>query len=720
MAEQAAAGGKNLTMGSLTARVIAGRYEVGRLRARETLFEIYDAHDRRQNQSIGFRVALPQVVTRRPLVERIVQLFRSLARLNHSQILQVHDCFQEVSNLYVTQELVQGPSLAEWVEARGEARMSGEEALQIGQALCAGLAAGHAARIFHGGLNPHGIRILEPIPRRELQRTVFFRNGRLFLDNDEPITLKIMDFGLPSLAAGITSTRKGYGLQEQETEYCSPEQMTGLGPGPRSDIYTLACVLYFCIAGAPPGPPSSLFGKPGAGSVPMLASMPEPVANALSKALQRSQGERYSTVEEMMSALQGAANYLSTHPGASLISISMRPPSPAHPAAPPAPPAPAVPPAPPPRPVATAPPRLVPSAPPRTAPPVEKPSTPQLPISPIQAAPPSPAPPQKRPSTPPVKAPSAPPHRPTPRKVVLPKIETDPNWRPPLRAFSVEETPQPPAATPEPPHMPSAPPSSITIAPGQTPQRIPRMDRGIFIIPEMRLIPGGTYTRGSTEVEDEQPIHRCTVDSFYLAVYPVTNEEYRRFVVESGHSPPRPAGPQYAIWEGNSFPPEQANRPVVQISWSDAMAYCDWLGSVSGYKIRLTSEAEWEYAARGGLEGKIYPWGDEDPADRAVYDLLWTGPLSIPEVGTKASNGYGLFDMAGLVWEWCRDFYHRRYYELPEATEPNPVNLAPSLQRVQRGGSWMTGFRTLRCAYRGKHRPDAATIGFGLRIACEI
>jgi len=268
--------------------------------------------------------------------------------------------------------------------------------------------------------------------------------------------------------------------------------------------------------------------------------------------------------------------------------------------------------------------------------------------------------------------------------------------------------------------MPSAPPSSITIAPGQTPQRIPRMDRGIFIIPEMRLIPGGTYTRGSTEVEDEQPIHRCTVDSFYLAVYPVTNEEYRRFVVESGHSPPRPAGPQYAIWEGNSFPPEQANRPVVQISWSDAMAYCDWLGSVSGYKIRLTSEAEWEYAARGGLEGKIYPWGDEDPADRAVYDLLWTGPLSIPEVGTKASNGYGLFDMAGLVWEWCRDFYHRRYYELPEATEPNPVNLAPSLQRVQRGGSWMTGFRTLRCAYRGKHRPDAATIGFGLRIACEI
>lgn len=311
------------------------------------------------------------------------------------------------------------------------------------------------------------------------------------------------------------------------------------------------------------------------------------------------------------------------------------------------------------------------------------------------------------------------PRMPSPHRVVLPHIEHDPNARPPLRASSESKSsPSDPVSVPAPRPV-SRPVASVSAASAPTPALDPIVT-DLFIRPAMALIPGGSFLRGSKQAEDEQPVHSCTVDSFYLALHPVTNEEYRKFVLATGYQPPRSAIEQYAIWDGDDFPPDLARRPVVHLSWNDASAYCEWLARVTGQPFRLPSEAEWERAARGGLEGKTYPWGDDDPAEHAVFDMLWTGPSVIPPVGTKPPNGYGLYDMAGLVWEWCRDYYHRRYYDLPEATEPNPVNLAPSLQRIQRGGAWLTGPLTLRCSYRGKHRPDAATSGFGFRVARDV
>jgi len=252
------------------------------------------------------------------------------------------------------------------------------------------------------------------------------------------------------------------------------------------------------------------------------------------------------------------------------------------------------------------------------------------------------------------------------------------------------------------------------------PSRLVRTVTPLGIIPEMAFIPGGTFQMGGEEADDEKPAHPTTISAFYMAVHPVTNEEYRCFVLAEGHAPPHPQSDQYAIWDGTRFPHEQARRPVVHIRWDDANAYCRWLSELTGAQFRLPSEAEWECAARGGLPQKRFPWGDDEPTGNAAFDLLWTGPTVIPEVCTFSPNAYGLHDMSGLVWEWCRDFYHRRYYELPEACEPDPVNEAPSMQRVQRGGAWLTGARTLRCAYRGKHRPDSATVGFGFRIVREI
>lgn len=696
---------RRTTMGPLSARVVAGRFEIGRLRLSETLFDLYDAHDRRQNIPLGIRVALPAVMTRRPLVDRLLQWFRTQMSFSHPLLVVIFDCFQEVANLYVTQELVEGPSVAEWIEVRGDRRWTCEEAVGLGVALGRGLASAHASRLYHGGINPWGIRFLEPLRNEELGQPIVYRNGRLFLGGIKPITPKIMDFGIPPMAATVRSTRKSYGAFEQEQSFQAPEQQTGLGSGAKSDMFTLAALIHYCITSDPLQGKGKVFGRLGGLKIQSAITVPEAVANCLNKALKHSPADRYSSAEEMGDALEAALNYLAAHPQVAMLPRSAEPVGPAVvgdnlvQAPPPKTMKPPEPPAPPPP----------PPSPPPVAPAVFPRSATRIPTTQSDV---EPEPPRK---------PEPPPHHPSPHRVVLPRLEPDPNWRPPLRASArIEETkpvpvtpPKVSAGVPTPPaptRMPSAPPAPL----------LTRHVDPMYIVPEMVLIATRTYRMGSTEGEDEGPVHSCTVSPFYMAIHPVTNEEYRCFVLGQEYPPPRPASEQYAIWNGTKFPTGHARRPMVHISWNDAQAYCKWLSEMTGQRFRLPTEAEWECAARGGLEGNKYPWGDEDPVGRAVFDLLWTGPAVIPEVGSSPPNSYGLYDMAGLVWEWCHDYYHRRYYELPEATEPDPVNEAPSLHRVMRGGAWLTGARTLRCAHRGKHRPDSATVGFGFRLVREV
>lgn len=692
-------GGRGLAMGPLTARKIGARLEVGGLRFAEPLFEVYDAHDRRMNAVVGLRAALPQVITRRPLVERLQQHFKALGRIRHPQIVTIHEQIFDGPNYFISQELIEGPSLAEWIEARGARLMSCEEAFSIGCIVCAGLTAIHTERMCHGGVNPFGLRVAERFGVDDYQRPVSLRNGRLFLDNSIPVTLKLFDLGLPPMAGGIASTRKGYGLQEQSSEYISPEQMTGLAPNPRADFYTLACTLVFCMTGAPPASPSLAFSRKVDSAGDSLAALPDAAQNALQKALRRTSAERYANAEEMASALEAAIHYIQSHSRART-----------SPFPPPEPPPPE-----PPSPQAAGPRR--PGSPvltplpvrPRTTRPITREEEPPTAPAPAPALPAAPEPLSPRAAAPPEPpSPGRPPREPSPRRGVLPRIERDPNWRPPLRASSLAQEREPVSSPIEPrPSEIHRPPSGHGIAMG-------------LRLPELVLIPGGSYLRGSEDEEDASPRHLCIVDAFQIGRYPVTNEEYRQFILATGHAAPRSSTAQYAIWNGRDFPPELARHPVVHISWSDAAAFCDWLTQVTGKPHRLPTEAEWERAARGGLEGKIYPWGDDEPsAEHAVFDLLWTGPDSIPPVGTKPPNGFGLYDMAGLVWEWCQDFYHRRYYELPEVTEPNPLNEAPSLHKVMRGGAWSTGQRTLRCATRGKQRSDATTAAFGFRVAAS-
>ncbi len=226
--------------------------------------------------------------------------------------------------------------------------------------------------------------------------------------------------------------------------------------------------------------------------------------------------------------------------------------------------------------------------------------------------------------------------------------------------------------------------------------------------PKMIQIPEGWFAMGS-EIgqENERPIHRVWIDAFGLAPYQVTNREYAEFLKAEKH----PAPPQ---WNDPHF--NQPEQPVVAVSWFDAVAYCEWLSRVTSQKYRLPTEAEWERAARGGVEGKLYPWGDANPESLPNYGTRWkTGP---EPVGQYAPNPYGLFDISENVHEWCSDWFSADYYA--SSPEQNPRGPEIGDRRASRGGSWRHHIKVTRCAARSSIPPEFKYADYGFRVACDL
>ena len=252
----------------------------------------------------------------------------------------------------------------------------------------------------------------------------------------------------------------------------------------------------------------------------------------------------------------------------------------------------------------------------------------------------------------------------------------------------------------------------------QPPQRITGNDGAPMV-----LIPAGEFQMGSNAGDkDEQPVHPVYVDAFYMDVYEVTNTQFKAFVDANpqwrkDQIPSKYHGGNYLKhWSGNNYPSGKANHPVTHVSWYAAMAYAERAGK------RLPTEAEWEYAARGGLQGQTYPGGNTIDASQANYgkNLGVTTP-----VGSYGANGYGLYDMAGNVWEWCVDVYKTDFYAV--SPPRNPVaggSIAPpylttqtGISRVLRGGSWFNVARFLRVAGRYRLTPTGTYDDFGFRCA---
>ena len=245
-------------------------------------------------------------------------------------------------------------------------------------------------------------------------------------------------------------------------------------------------------------------------------------------------------------------------------------------------------------------------------------------------------------------------------------------------------------------------------------------DDGYVDVSGMVLIPAGEFEMGDHFNEgssDERPVHTVYVDAFYMDIYEVTNAQYGKLVQATGHREPEGYGYVNGNWQSGFKPWSDPNfsgddQPVVCINLEDAKAYVDWAGK------RLPTEAEWEKAARGGLSGKRYPWGNEISHDDANYygtggKDIWDGPSP---VGSFAPNGYGLYDMAGNVYEWCADWYGSDYYS--SSPKDNPAGPSSGIGRVLRGGSWSYKYGySLRCAARYGNYPSLTYYYYGFRCS---
>lgn len=224
----------------------------------------------------------------------------------------------------------------------------------------------------------------------------------------------------------------------------------------------------------------------------------------------------------------------------------------------------------------------------------------------------------------------------------------------------------------------------------------------------MVRIPEGWFLIGSDSGQDnERPIHRVWVDALELAACQVTNAEYAQFLASTRHRKP-------LHWDDPVFSnPEQ---PVVAPSWFDAIAYCEWLTEKTARHYRLPTEAEWERAARAGLEQKLYPWGDAPLESLENYSARWK---QAPEpVGRAEQNAFGLFDIGANVHEWCADWFDANYYAV--SPERNPQGPPEGTRRSSRGGSWRHATKVSRCAARSSIPPDFQYADYGFRLARDL
>jgi len=217
---------------------------------------------------------------------------------------------------------------------------------------------------------------------------------------------------------------------------------------------------------------------------------------------------------------------------------------------------------------------------------------------------------------------------------------------------------------------------------------------------KMVSVAGGTFTMGATSEQgsdafgDEEPAHKVTLSSFSIGQTEVTQELWQ------------------AVMGSNPSYSKGAKRPVEKVSWNDCRAFITKLNQLTGKNFRLPTEAEWEYAARGGKNSKGYKYAGSN----TIGDVAWYEDNSddkTHDVATKKPNELGLYDMNGNVWEWCQD----RYGDYGSSSQTNPTSPSSGSDRVLRGGSWINYARNCRVSYRNYDAPDSGDDYYGLRLA---
>ena len=250
----------------------------------------------------------------------------------------------------------------------------------------------------------------------------------------------------------------------------------------------------------------------------------------------------------------------------------------------------------------------------------------------------------------------------------------------------------------------------------------------------MIKVEGGTFRMGATSEQgsdvdsDEKPVHSVTLSDYYIGETEVTVGLFRKFIKETGYRTDADKKGGSYIWNGSEWvltsglnwqcdvngkirSASEDNHPVIHVSWNDANEFCEWLNNKTGKNFRLPTEAEWEYAARGGNKSKGYKYSGSNTIGNVAW-YWYNSSSATHNVKTKSPNELGIYDMSGNVFEWCEDWYGN----YSSGSQTNPTGPSTGYSRVLRGGSWYNNAKLCRVSLRNYYFPDLRNCYYGFRL----
>jgi len=646
-----------------------GRYHILEQLGEGGMATVYKAYDTRLETDVAVKVIrteniLPSTLERS--LKRFEREAKALARLTHPNIVKVTDYGEYEGKPYLVMPYLPGGTLKQKLEKP----IPWQEAARLLLPIARALDFAHRQNMIHRDVKPSNI---------------------LITADGEPM---LTDFGIAKiLDLEETQDLTGTGMGIGTPEYMAPEQWTGK-TSTQSDQYALGVVLYEMLTGRKPysaDTPAAILLKQATEPLPRPSQyareMPEKVEKLLLKTLAKNPADRYTSMGDFAAALNSmlSGSPLPVGEGAGV----------------------------------------------RSARPRERTLDTQSTINQLEDVPAKDSSTPRTRSTQTITPPtSSSLLRYWPLALIgilvvgALSISLFAALFPRPRATPAPETPAPVFTQPPVTEAPVATEAS-TEAPTRAPTQAPTANQDEITDPKgvtMRLVPAGEFTMGSETYDDEKPIHQVYLDAYYMDKYEMTNALYETCVSAGVCDPPQQTSSYtHTSYYGDS---QYADYPVIYVDWNQATTYCEWRGA------RLPTEAEWEKAARG-TDGRVYPWGNEwdvrstrrlnfsdknDPtgASDTVAD---DGYADTAPVGSYPNgiSPYGLYDMAGNVWEWVADWYDSSYYA--NSPSSNPMGSSSGEYRVLRGGSWLSVEYYARSAYRFRVVPSYINGLVGFRCA---